>query len=85
MVVLDTLTNTVHFITVKMTHKGSNIAAIQMKEIARIHGVPKEIISNRDTQFTSNFGKGLFKGFGTNMNFSTTYPSKSHGKIERVI
>jgi transposase InsO family protein len=55
-----------------------------MKEIARLHGVPKEIVSDRDTKFTSNFWKGLFKGFGTNLNFSTTYHPESDGKIERV-
>jgi transposase InsO family protein len=46
--------------------------------------VPKEIIYDRYTKFTSNFLKGSFKGFGTNINFSTTYHPKSIGKIERV-
>jgi transposase InsO family protein len=55
-----------------------------MKEIARLHGIPKEIISDRDTKFTSNFWRGLFKGFGTNMNFSTTYHPQSDGKTKRV-
>jgi hypothetical protein len=49
---------------VKTTHKASNIAEIYMKEVARIHGVPKEIVSDKDPKFTSNFWKGLFKGFG---------------------
>ena len=44
-----------------------------MKEIAMLHGIPKEIVSNRDLNFTSNFWKGLFIGFRTNMNLSTTY------------
>jgi hypothetical protein len=44
-----------------------------MREIDRLHGIPKEIVSNKDTKFTSNFWRGLFKGFGTNMNFNTTY------------
>jgi transposase InsO family protein len=55
-----------------------------MREIARLHGIPKEIVSDRDTKFTSNFWRGLFKGFGTNMNFSTTYHPQSDGKTERV-
>jgi hypothetical protein len=55
-----------------------------MKEIARLHGVPKAIVSDRDPKFTSNFWKGLFKGFGTNLNFSTTYHPQIDGKIERV-
>ena len=55
-----------------------------MREIARLHGIPKEIVSNKDTKFTSNFWRGLFKGFGINMNFSTTCHSHSDGKKERV-
>ena len=51
-----------------------------MKEISRLHGIPKEIASDRDTKFTSNFYMGLFKGFGTHMNFSTTYHPHSYGK-----
>jgi transposase InsO family protein len=46
--------------------------------------VPKEIVSDRDPKFTSNFWKGLFKGFGTNLNLSTTYHPESDGKIERT-
>jgi hypothetical protein len=73
MVVVDKLTKEVHFIPVKTTHKASNIADIYMREVARLHGVPKEIVSDRDPKFTSNFWKILFKGFGTNLNISTTY------------
>jgi len=72
MVVVDKLTKDTHFTPVKKTHKETNIAEIYMKEIARLHGVPKEILLDRDPTFTSNFWKGLFKGFGTNLNFSTT-------------
>jgi hypothetical protein len=46
--------------------------------------VPNEIILDRDPKFTSNFWKGLFKGFGTNLNHSTTYHLESDGKTERT-
>jgi hypothetical protein len=55
MVVVEKLTKETHFIPVKTTHKASNIAEIYMKEFTRIHGVPKEIVSNRDSKFTSKF------------------------------
>ena len=50
-----------------------------MRDIARLHDIPKEIVSDKDTKFTSNLWRGLFKGFGTNMNFSTTYHPQSDG------
>ena len=73
MVVVDNLSKEAHFIPVKTTHKAANIANIYMKEVAKLHGIPKAIVSNGDSNFTSNFWKGLFKGFGTSLNMSTTY------------
>jgi hypothetical protein len=84
MVVVDKLTKFVHFIPVKLTHKVANIVDIYMREIARLHGITKTIVSDRDPNFTSNFWKGLFKGFGTNLNFSIGYHPESDGKTKRV-
>ena len=55
-----------------------------MKEIFRLHGLSKKIISARDTKFTSNFWKGMFADLGTKMNFSTSYHPQTDGKIERL-
>jgi transposase InsO family protein len=55
-----------------------------MKEISRLHGIPRTIVSDRDTNFTSNFWKGVFKGFGTNLNFSTPYHPQLGGHTKRV-
>jgi hypothetical protein len=41
-------------------------------------------VSNRDSKFTFKFWKGLFNGFGTNLNFSTSYHPKTDEQIERV-
>jgi hypothetical protein len=41
-------------------------------------------VFDRDSEFTSNFWKGLFKGFGKNLNFNTAYHPKSNGQTERV-
>jgi transposase InsO family protein len=83
-VVMNKLTKVAHFIPMKTTHKETNIVEIYMKEVVRIHGVPNSIISDREPNFTSNFWKGLFKGFGMNLNPSTSYHPESNGKIERT-
>ena len=54
-----------------------------MKEIFRLHGIPKVIISDRDVKFTENFWKVLFKGLDTQLNFSIAYHPQNDGKIKR--
>ena len=84
MVVVGKLTKVAHFIHVKTTHKAVNIAEIYKKEVVRLHGVPKTIVSNKDPKFTSNFWMSLFKGSRTKLNINTMYHPKSYGKIERT-
>ena len=62
MAVVDKLSKASHFIHVKYTYKFVNIANIFMKEIFRLHGAPKVIVSDRDTKFTSNFGNPCLRG-----------------------
>jgi hypothetical protein len=61
MVVVDKITKAAHFISLKSTHKETNIAEIYMQEISKLHGVPKTILFDRDSKFTSKFWKELFK------------------------
>jgi hypothetical protein len=83
-VVVDKLAKDAHFIPVKSTHKAADIVEIYMHEVANFHGVPRTIVSDIDSKFTSNFWKVLFKGFGTSLNFITTYHPELDGQTERV-
>src|ERR1700677_1847531 len=82
MVVVDKLSKVAHFIPVKSTCKEIDIAGIFMKEIFSPHSMPKEIISDRDTKFTSKFWKSLFVGFETKLLFSTSYHPQTNGNTE---
>jgi hypothetical protein len=84
MVVVDNLTKVAHFIPLKTTHKVANVANIYMREVSRLHGIPKKIVSERDLKFSSKFWRGLFKGFRMNLNFNTYYHPESDGKTKRV-
>ena len=60
--VIDKLLKVAHSIHVKSTYKAMNIADIFLKEIFRLHGIPKEIISDRDVKFIGKFWRSLFSG-----------------------
>ena len=62
MVVVDRLSKVAHFIAVKSTNSASEVAQVFIKEIVRLNGVPKRIISYRDAKFTSKFWKELLVG-----------------------
>ena len=79
MVVVDKFTKAAHFILVKSTHKTDEIAKIFMKDIFKLHGLPKAIVFDKDVKFTSNFRKGLFADLGTKLNFRTSYHSQTDG------
>jgi hypothetical protein len=51
-VVVDTLTKSTHFIPVRTTYQAPDIVRVFISEIVRLHGVPKNIISDRGSVFT---------------------------------
>jgi hypothetical protein len=72
-VVVDHSTKIAHFIPVKATYTSAKLADIYMKRIVCLQGVPKSIVSDRGTQFTSHFWKQLHESLGTRLEFSTTF------------
>ena len=84
MVVVDKLSEAAYFIPVKTTYKAANLADIFLKQLFRLHGIPKVIISDRDPKFTGNFWKSLFKALNTTLNFNTSFHPQTDGKTERV-
>jgi hypothetical protein len=84
MVVVEKLSKSAHFVHVKSTCKAIDIANIFMKEIFILHGMLREIISDRDTKFTSSFWKSLMGGLETKLLFSMAYHPQTDGHTKRV-
>jgi hypothetical protein len=83
-VVVDRLTKVAHFIHVKTTCTSAILAKIYMNRIICLHGVPKSIVSDRGTQFTSHFWRQLHESLGTRLEFSTAFHPQTDGQTERV-
>ena len=68
-----------HFIRVKLTYKEVDIVDSFLKEIFRLHWIPKEIISDQDVKFTGKFWRYSFSRLETRLNFSTAYHMQIDG------
>jgi hypothetical protein len=49
-----------------------------------LRGVPKKIVSDRGTQFTTCFWQKLHKSMDTKLNFSSAYHPQTDGQTERT-
>jgi hypothetical protein len=52
-VIVDRLTKVAHFILVRTTYSSAKLVELYLERIVSLHGVPKKIVSDRGTQFTS--------------------------------
>ena len=84
MVFVDRLKKVAHFILVKSTFSASDVAQVFIRYVVRLHGGPKNVVSDRDVKFTSKFWKEMFAGLGTELVFSTTNHPQKYGRTERV-
>ena len=84
-VIVDRFTKSAHFLPVKTTYTVEQYAELYVKEIVRLHGAPRSIVSDRDPTFTSKFWESLQKAMGTRLKFSTTFHPQMDGKSERTI
>jgi hypothetical protein len=58
-VIVDRLMKVTHFIPVKTTYSGAKLAELYMSRIVCLHGVPKKIVLDQGSQFTSKFGRSF--------------------------
>jgi transposase InsO family protein len=83
-VIVDRLAKVAHFIPVKTTYKVSQLAELYIARTVSLHGVPKKIVLDRGSQFTSRFWESFHENMDTKLNFSSAYHPQTDGHTERT-
>jgi hypothetical protein len=65
LVIVDKLTKSAHFIIVRDTYDITDVVRVFVSGVIRFHGIPKKIILDRDSGFTSRFWTSLQSMFWT--------------------
>lgn len=72
-VVVDILTKFSHFFSIPSRSCASYVVDLFFKEVLRLHGLPKTIVSDRDNRSMGNFWKDLFILVGKKLTPNTSY------------
>lgn len=70
-VVVDRLTKFSHFFAIPSKFSATQVAKLFFRDVFRLHGLPKTIVSDRDSRFMGGFWQELFQLVGTNLTPST--------------
>jgi len=58
-VIVDKLTKWAYLLHMNQKWSMDKLAELYVREVVRLHGVPKSIVSDRDPRFTSRFWQSL--------------------------
>jgi hypothetical protein len=85
--VVDRFSKYAHFIPLSYPYSASSVDMAFFDSIVWLHGIPCFIVSDRDTIFTSMFGKELFNQAGVKLMMSSAFHSQTDGQsvVNRTI
>ena len=84
LVLVDKLTKYVHLVPTRKTCTSEDVSRLFLTHIYQFHGVPKVLISDRDSRFTSEFWRAFCKRLGIQPRFSTAFHPQTDGQTERT-
>ncbi len=77
LVVVDRFTKQIHTIPTQIELSVAGLARLYLAYVWKLHGLPRDIISNRETTFVAQFTKKLSARLGITLSPSTDYHSQT--------
>lgn len=84
LVVVCRLTKMAHFIPTVSSVDAPEVARLFLNHVWLKHGLPTCTVSDRGTQFNSQFLRQLYELLGITPSFSTAYHPQTDGQTERI-
>jgi len=84
LIVIDRLTKMAHLIPCTNDIGAKQFQEMFLREIFRLHGQPRDIITDRGSIFTSDLWKETTKKLGIERRLSTAFHSQTDGQTERM-
>ncbi len=84
LVVVDKLTRWVYYLPTRSTASAQEVFSLLDRFVLANHDTPRQIISDRDTRFTSRFWEDLWASMRTELKRSTSFHPQTDGQTERA-
>uniref|UniRef100_A0A1A8D4D5 Gypsy retrotransposon integrase-like protein 1 n=1 Tax=Nothobranchius kadleci TaxID=1051664 RepID=A0A1A8D4D5_NOTKA len=84
MTVVDRFSKACHLIPLKALPSAAESAALLVKHVFRLHGIPFEILSDRGPQFISRVWKDFAACLGAKVALTSGFHPQSNGQCERM-
>ena len=83
-VFVDRLSKMVHVAPTTNEVTAEGIATLLRHHVVRLHGLPSELVTDRDPRFTAKFMRELCQTLGVKQSMSTAFHPESDGQTERM-
>lgn len=82
--VVDNFFKMIDFIALPKLPSAREMAEVLLKEVFRIHGLPKDIVSDRGPQFISMFWREFCRMLWATVSLTSGYHPQSNGQTKRL-
>lgn len=84
LVMVDKLSKMVHMAPCKKTVNGKECADLFRDNVIKLHGIPRKLITDRDTRFRGKFMDALTTALGITQALSTSFHPQTDGQTENM-